>query len=367
VADLDREAGDVGLSPLELRDRHVRRPLLRTLFEQAPRFDFFQAVRLLTRFVPRRRPVGHAGTPGEEAVRFSTPPTLVFVPSPVRSLEAPEAPGRPPTMATAVLPLTGPSGALPYRYTEELIERARLGDGTPAAFLDLFNHRLTSLFYRAWEKHRPALALERSWDVPVGLNGESAEGDRFAGHLLALAGLGAAPPGPGDARTALLPFAGLLADHRRTAFGLEALLKASFGLPVTVVPFIPRRLVLEDEDRSTLGLSGRHNALGVDLMAGGRVWDVSGTFRLRIGPLTSRQFRALTPGAPTFVRLCGLTRVYVGVGLSFEVQPVLRAPDVPDCLITSAPGRGRRLGREAWLKSRGRARDADEAVFASGP
>ena len=30
----------------------------------------------------------------------------------------------------------------------------KAGDFTLAAFFDLFNHRIVSLFYRAWEKHR---------------------------------------------------------------------------------------------------------------------------------------------------------------------------------------------------------------------
>ena len=34
-------------------------------------------------------------------------------------------------------------------------------DGRPQRFLDIFNHRLISLFYRAWEKYRFAIAYER--------------------------------------------------------------------------------------------------------------------------------------------------------------------------------------------------------------
>src|SRR5262249_14746691 len=158
-----------------------------------------------------------------------------------------------------------------YCYTEELIDRVRRRDGTPAAFLDVFHHRLISLFYRAWERHRPALALERAWDRRrAGAGATPAEPDWFAGHLFALIGLGLAPLRDRNdfPDESLLRFAGLLADRHRPAFALEALLRGCFGLPVTVVQFVPRRLRLGPEDRTTLGPSGPGNALGVDLMVG---------------------------------------------------------------------------------------------------
>ena len=51
-----------------------------------------------------------------------------------------------------------------------------------AAFFDLINHRLISLFYRAWEKHHFIVARERGGDEP------------FARHLFDLIGLGTGSP-----------------------------------------------------------------------------------------------------------------------------------------------------------------------------
>ena len=56
-----------------------------------------------------------------------------------------------------------PAGVLPEHYTSLVIERShlRLKDHALREFLDLFNHRLISLYFRAWEKYRFPVAYER--------------------------------------------------------------------------------------------------------------------------------------------------------------------------------------------------------------
>src|SRR5262249_39916806 len=153
------------------------------------------------------------------------------------------------------LALTGPTGALPHGYTELLLERAQDRDHTLAAFLDLFHHRLLSLFYRAWEKPRPALALERGCDERApARNGRPGGHDEFSSYLFALMGLGMRTlrnrhDFPDEA---LRYYVGLFAQQHRSATALEALLRGFFELPVEVVPFVEQRLRLTSEDRSIL-------------------------------------------------------------------------------------------------------------------
>ena len=156
-------------------------PLERKLAEEPFRFDFFQAVRLLRRLRAGRSRVGAEGPPRVEAVRFRTARGLAFPASALHRLEPPAEPGDPPALTVAFMGLTGPLGVLPHAYTDQVSERVRAGDGTLAAFLDLFNHRLISLFYRAWSKHRLAVLEERG------------DAGRLADYLLALIGLGLDP------------------------------------------------------------------------------------------------------------------------------------------------------------------------------
>lgn len=328
-------------------------PLTEELFAEPFRFDFFQAVRLLGRMRPGSARIGHTGRPGDEPVRFRASASLAFPPSEIREIR-PGPESRPPEMAVAFLGLTGPSGALPYCYTELLIERNRAGDRTAAAFFDLFHHRLISLFYRAWEKYRPYLAHERG------------EADGASKHLLDLVGLGPEPLRHRHAfpDEAVRYYSGFFARRHRPAVVLQRLLRDYFGLPIAIEQFQGQWLGLGEEDRSRLGASGAHNGLGTSLVLGSRVWDEQGKFRVRIGPLTYERFVALSPDGRDFRALASLTRAYVDAEFAFDVQLVLAAAEVPGCRIGG--GGSARLGRNAWLKSRPFVRDAEDAVFPSG-
>ena len=122
-------------------------------------------------------------------------------------------------MTVAFMGLTGPSGVLPLFYTKLLMERRKAGDRTLAAFLDLLNHRLISLFYRAWEKYHVIVPYERGED------------DRFSRSLFHLIGLGTR--GLRDRHDfpdeALLFYAGHFARRRRPAVVLEDVLRDAFG------------------------------------------------------------------------------------------------------------------------------------------
>jgi type VI secretion system protein ImpH len=351
------------------------------LFAEGFAFDFFQAVRLLQRIDPARKPVGRAGAPREEVVRIRAHLSLNFPASSVYEVLPAGEGGPTPLMAVTFMGLTGPSGILPRHYTELLLRLDREARGPERhalrAWLDLFNHRLVSLFYRAWEKYRFPLAYER---------GETfgAEPDPFTRCLFSFVGLGMRPlrgrlrveKVVGEERPdvlariddlALLHYSGLLAQRHRPAVGLRALLADYFGLPLEVQQFRGQWLRLDASNRSRLG--GANALLGVNLVAGERVWDVQSKVRLRLGALRRPRFDSFLPDrAPVaerkaFFLLCHLTRLYLGMDFDFDVQLVLCAADVPECRLDDRGGLGTRLGWNTWLCSGPAARDADDAVF----
>jgi type VI secretion system protein ImpH len=355
------------------------------LFRESYRFSFFQAVRVLAQLAPERQPVGLAGPPATELVRFRAHNSLSFPPSALYDLTRPAAQALTPQMTVTFFGLTGPSGILPRHYTELLLrlrdlkgpERTALRD-----WFDLFNHRLISLFYRAWEKYRFFVAFDRR-------EHEAAEPDAFTQALYSLVGLGT-PGLRGRLRVSqwdvrldvprervlarihdlgLLEFGGLLAHRPRNASGLECLLAGYFGLPVRMVPFHGQWMRLGPECQTALGGPEESTALGRTAVVGERVWDVQGKVRLRVGPMTLEQFnefqpdRSANPERKAFFLLLHLARLYIGPELSFDVQFILRAAEVPESSLSFDEDAGPRLGRNAWLTSRAPDDDVADAVF----
>jgi type VI secretion system protein ImpH len=378
----------------------ANRSAFERLFSEPHSFDFFQAVRLLGRSpeaLMRAEADGHWTDPA----RYKAHLSLAFPASAVHAFRHGPAPGKPPALTVTFLGLFGPSGVLPRHYTEQLLareafrpagwealteaERERHGGERTVTrdWLDMFNHRFVSLFYQAWEKYRFPLAYERGGP-------EGAGGGPFTQALRCLVGLGtpglrdrlrvdvvppaaAGEPPPAAAEVGrvrdlgLLRFAGLLAQSRRNAWGLRALLGGYFGLAVEVEQFRGQWLRLEPECRTRLGAANA--TLGDDALAGDRVWNVEGKFRLRVGPLAYREFLEYLPdSAPasprkSFFLLCQLARLYAGPELDFDVQLLLRAADVPACRLSPDPAAGPRLGWNCWLLTRPAAATATEAVF----
>ena len=371
-------------------------------------FEPFQAVRLAARRAGRPGNVGRFIKYREEPVRFRSLASLSFPPSGLMGLtglnptqlvpRADEGLGPipippPPILVQTYFGLIGCHGVLPRHYTELVMrlsreirrpERDALRD-----WLDLFQHRLTSFFHRAWNKYRFPLAYERG-------EASLANPDPMTLALFCLVGLGTGKLRdrltvriPANLRTGtaertlaklddltILHFAGVFARPARTAIQLEAMLGLWLNQAVRVLQFQGQWLRLEEELQSVLGKPGlgRNQQLGVNAIAGERVWNRSGKIRLRIGPLDARSFTRLLPDPrattirKTFALLVKLTRLHIGPTLDFDVQLVLDRHAVPMCQLTEPDPRqdgiGPVLGWNTWVWSQAFAKDPDDATFA---
>jgi type VI secretion system protein ImpH len=352
------------------------------LRQEAYRFDFFQAVRLLEwmaleqpEAAEPRRPVGQDYRPDAEVVRFRAMPSLGFPTGSIRELRRPEgaAPSQtagPPEMIVEYMGLFGPSGPLPPHYTALVIQRIREKDFSLRDFLDLFNHRTVSLFYRTWEKYRFTIAYERTQRTAG-----KVEEDLFTQCLYCLIGWGTGGlrGRPGTVRRtvvddeALLFYAGHFAHFPRSALGLEMVLADYFELPVEIRQFRGQWLYLSADDQCQLPRTGAPpgtaKRVGDNLVVGQRVWDVQSKFRVRLGPLGYREFRRFMPSGDALRPLCQMTRSYAGPQWDFDVQPVLKAAEVPWCRIGGEGADPGRLGWNTWIRSRDMEHDVDDAVF----
>ncbi len=320
----------------------VSQPLLEEQLRNEPStFDFFQAVRLLTLLQPDRQAIGEFFPPHAEAVRIGAHASLSFPASQIQSLEwLPEAQ---PFLQANFMGLIGPVGVLPTPYTEYVTERQRSHDTTLADFLDIFHHRIASLFYKAWEKTHFTVGFERHTDDPL------------TQGLFALLGL--RTQGLRDRQSVpdetFVFYSGLYTMATRPAVALEAILADYFDVPVAIEQFVGVWRRLDESDRSFLETGEPANySLGSGAVLGDEVWDQQSRARIRIGPLPIERYRDFLPDGSAYQPLRSLTAAFCGEDIDFEVQLVLERKDVPACDLEESEASGPRLGWLTWLKSK---------------
>jgi type VI secretion system protein ImpH len=325
-------------------------------------------VRALERLFPHRAPVGGFASPADEVVHFTAHPSISFPTSEIQRLELP--PGETPRMVVNFMGLTGPMGLLPHFYTLHVVEATRAKDFALRDFLDMFHHRFISLHYRAWAKYRFGEAQE-PW-APEDTDDRppppqpAQPSDRLTQCLLALVGLGAPEvrhrlPMPDEA---LLFYAGLLAPEPRSAIALERLIGDYFDVPATVEQFVGGWYPLETSIQCSVGESAdAAGELGVGTVAGDEVWDPQARVRIRLGPLSRRQYEQFLPNGSAYEPLRTLTRFFGGDQLDFDLQLVLARHDVPGCVLGEDEEPVPPLGWCTWLRTAPLARDPDDTTF----
>ncbi len=339
--------------PNRQQNSDVDRPALPAALSARPQdFSFYQAVRLIGRIYGCAEPLGSFTNPAAEPVRLSANPSLAFPPAEIASLE--ERPGRPALMKVNFFGLTGTMGTLPTRYSELVNERLAAHDPTARDFLDIFNHRMTSLLYRAWEKYRFPVAYERG--------GENA----FLRYLLHLIGLGAEGLRNRQAipDQALVCYEGLLAQFPRSAEALRQILEHYFQVPVEIGQFSGGWRTIDEGSRTCLD-EGRTQSerLGVGFVLGDAVWDMQTVVRVRLGPMKLAKYKSFLPDGDAFEPLRSLCRFYCGEDLDVEAQLVLDRSDAPRFGLGVEGSEPPRLGWLCWSFTNPLDRDPSETVL----
>lgn len=377
--------------------------LLTRLRKSPWEFDFFQAVHLLGRFQEEVVEPGLGGPLARESVRFAARNTLTFPASQIQEIreagkphpaDRADWPGLPsPEMEVNFIGLQGPSGVLPNHYTLLILDQERQKDNPERDsfknWLNLFNHRLTSLFYRTGAKYRPSMLME------TGINRRPGGFDPFTEANLALIGLGqlplrgrigrlpdhctrelpeeclgdldsqrvgSAPFYPFDDRF-LIQHGGALARQVRTAESLRALLSDYLGYPVEIEQFAPRTLRLPAEAQTRLSqprtgeLEDPAGFLGQGALCGSSVVDAQNHFRVRVGPvdepifyqfLSAVRHRGKSLLSPLVRTLIDLVRLHARGGFDFELRVLVPGKVVPEPILAAGP-RAPVLGQSVWL------------------
>ncbi len=317
-------------------DRSAPSTLDERLSQTPYRFHFFQAARLLECVDLRKPKIGQSLRPSDDPVRFGQEPALTFAPSSIQSYTPRTA--RPPRMEVSFVGLLGPHGPLPLHITEFARDRLRNhADPTYARFLDLFNHRAISLYYRAWACNQQAVSYDRP------------DEDRFADYFGSFFGLGMESLQDRDAvpDAAKFHFAGRLSCPTRNAEGLESIISDYFEVDAKIDQFIGHWVLLPEDSYCLLGKTPWTASLGTTAVLGSKIWDCQQKFRVTLGPLSYADYQRLLPGTPSFKRLVAWVRNYVGDELSWELHLILKGQEVPRTRL----GEFGELGWSTWVGS----------------
>lgn len=358
-------ARDVDAPPIDW-DRVVANELL----NEGHTFDFFQMLRRIELLAAEMPRIGHAKRASADSVRIGQSAELDFARTTIDQVTAsPDGKAR---VQQRFFGLLGPVGPMPLHVTQQVRDQVRHErDDTLDAFLDLFHHRMATMFYRAWSSSRGAIQRDRP------------DADRFAELVAALTGAmsqatpcgDAAVDGDGNAETRQY-YSGRFGGLHRNAEGLEAVVSGFTGTPVKVATFALRSLRLQPEDHSLLrspGDSGEQQVanrrpdmalgracqLGRSAVLGRSVPDRVSSITLTIGPVEPKDFAALLPGRERHQALRRLVREFIGPVMDCRVHLVLRRQQTPQ---VSLGGLGT-LGRTAWVGRNEEAETRDDCHF----
>jgi type VI secretion system protein ImpH len=299
------------------------------------RFGLFAALRVLEQTYSSRPRLGESRQASDDPIRLGHAPHFNFAPTDVAQLTFNEDV---PRLEQYSFGLFGPNGPLPAHFTETAYERRRhLEDSTVIDFLNIFQHRMISLFYRAWANSDPAANRDRP------------SSDRFASFVGATFGIApeTARDRDGVPDRAKLYRAGLFARQIRSAESLETILADYFGAPVRVREFVGTWLTIPQHLRSRLGGGRELASLGKTTVLGRASWQRQFKFEIVLGPLTFKRLVALLPGQGSLRELHALVRFFTTDEYAWQVRMLLPPEEVPRIQL----GQAGLLGWTTWLGS----------------
>lgn len=298
-------------------------------------YDLFHLLRRFDAQGGERYPLGRAPLPKFETLRIGQMPSMVFASATLARAKKREN-SSVHEISILSFGLFGPNGPLPVHMTEYTRERIHhYQDDSLSAFADLFHHRLTLLFYRAWADAQPTVSLDRD------------DNRRFEFYLASLIGMGLPGQlgkGKPDSHAHFF-HAGHLTRHSRDQEGLEKILRNYFNIPLKIINNVPQWMPLGQSEQARLGSGRQVPRLGMSAFLGGAIRDVQHKFRIDIGPLDSEEYSRFLPGGKAVNELRDWIRLYLGIEYGWEVRAFICCKALSGAVLS---GSGK-LGYSTWL------------------
>ncbi len=243
-------------------------------------------------------------------------------------------------MTVNFMGLTGPTGVLPYAYSELILERVRAKD---------HEHGCVPRHFQP-PRYLAFLSCLAETRFPVTYSAGAR--DLFTRYLLDLVGLGT--DGLRDRQEiddeALLHYISLVGMQSRSAAALEQMIEDYFEVPVEIQQFTGAWYGLDESTQCAMSERTRRHAS----LAPGRWWAMRfGTGRRGCASASDRwawsAIPNFCPAASAYEALRAMTRFFSNQCLDFEVQLVLDRTEAPGTELDCRRERSRR----AWAGSPG--------------
>lgn len=243
-------------------------------------------------------------------VRFEPDPSTAFPPNDIAGIREHQGAL---TFTLSFMGLVGVTSPLPVYFSEYMSTHAETARPL-YDFLAVFNHRIYSLFYRAWKKYHFLFNFTKDGS------------DSFTRKVTMLAGLDAdLQAGKDPERNAkclrLLAYCGILSSSSRSAAGLRTLLSNYFdGIPVQVSEFTSRWAPLRN-----LKPVGANTPLGRGTILGTSYFDRAGKFRVVVGPLSRTVYEQFLPGTRNVSDMKSIVETYLSEPLEYDIEVQLQS------------------------------------------
>ncbi|WP_340611478.1 type VI secretion system baseplate subunit TssG [Xenorhabdus bharatensis] len=315
--------------------------LITQLEDKLPLVNFYRFCQLIENLQPEKPGLGSTTNPDDDPVRFRPHPGMGFPVSELKKVETGhESHGNTPSVRTTFLGLYGVESPLPPVYIDDIAQQ-REGTDAVTDFLDLFNHRLTTQFYRIWRKY--------SYPATFKAGGS----DETSQYLLGLIGLGI----PGCAKhigTPVSRFLALLGTMRlptRTSEGISSLIKLlAPNTEVEVIRHDRRRIAIDNpvrmSCRSPVSLSHKP-------VLGRSSIDVNSQVLLVLKTQDPEEVRQwLPPDGQLHADLMTLLHAYLGSRVHARLQLRIPRELLPEAQLNVTTGQGVKLGQTAVMRRR---------------
>ncbi|WP_047608874.1 type VI secretion system baseplate subunit TssG [Rahnella aquatilis] len=280
--------------------------------DRTPEFNFYRFCQILEELTPERPPLGSTFNPNDDPVRFRPHPGMGFPVSELKTVETdPDFPNDPPTVRTTFMGLYGIDSPLPTSYIDDITQR-RDGHDATEAFLDIFNHRIMTQFYRIWRKYSYPATFEAGGT------------DNMSQNMMALAGITHTNTPPASRLLALLQ---PLVRPTRTAEGIAGVIMSQ--APNTRVTVKPHQVAIMPAAKRARFSFSEQQRLGDHLVLGSETADVNYSIGVEMYTEDPEEAKGWLPGGQLREDVFTLLRVYLGCDYDASLKltiPIELAP-----------------------------------------